>query len=252
MAVHIHSVAFEVDAVSSQAAALLVGAAAAAQGDPPAGAHHPVPGDPAGSRTGEGAQGPAHGPGAPGDPQEGGDLAVGGDAALRDLLDLGPDSFKEAGGGVGVGGARGSASHGIRSAGGRSPRGQVSYEGPPCQGVSLADWPLSLSHLAEADAQLWERRGDESERGRVGWQSKAFRGKASEPTPIRARPRGPAPDALCARGAGRATWEGAPSVETVRHALRDVDTRPDHGLPPPTDKLSSSSLVLTTCVKTLP
>ncbi len=96
MAIEVDTAAEEADAFGAEAAALEERALAEARGDPASGAHHPVPGDGALARPGQGPKRPAHGPGPPGDAEERRDLAVGGDAAPRDLLDEVVDAIEEA------------------------------------------------------------------------------------------------------------------------------------------------------------
>jgi len=87
VAIEVDTAAEETNAFGTKAAALDERAPAEAGGDPPSGAHHPVPGDGALAGPGQGSKRPAYGPGPPGDAQERCDLTVGGDAAPRDLLD---------------------------------------------------------------------------------------------------------------------------------------------------------------------
>jgi len=109
VAIEVDTAAEETNSFGTKAAALDERAPAEAGGDPPSGAHHPVPGDGALAGPGQGSKRPAYGPGPPGDAQERCDLTVGGDAAPRDLLDEVVDPIEEAlvtphwgGGGVSV------------------------------------------------------------------------------------------------------------------------------------------------------
>ncbi len=109
MVIQVDAPAEETHAFGAKAPALHQGPATEAGGDPPSGAHHPVPGDGALAGPGQGSKRPAYGPGPPRDTQERCDLTVGGDAAPRDLLDQVVDPIEEAlvtphwgGGGVSV------------------------------------------------------------------------------------------------------------------------------------------------------
>ena len=96
MAIEVDTPAEETHAFGAKAPALHEGPAAEAGGDPASGAHHPVPGDGVLAPPGQGPKRPAHGAGPPGDAQERRDLAVGGDAAPRDLLAELVDPIEEA------------------------------------------------------------------------------------------------------------------------------------------------------------
>ena len=95
MLLEVDSVVAETHSLSFQAAALLDGAAPASQRDPPAGAHHPVPGNRPGSRCGKGPEGPANSPGPSGDSQESRHLPVGGHPPRRYPLDKVVDPREE-------------------------------------------------------------------------------------------------------------------------------------------------------------
>ena len=96
MAVEVDTAAEEADAFGAEAAALEERAPAEAGGDPASGADHPVPGDGVLPPPGQGPKRPAHGSGPSGDAEERRDLAVGGDAASRDLPDEVVDPIEEA------------------------------------------------------------------------------------------------------------------------------------------------------------